>query len=115
MSSGSVNAFATSTTIAGVADCAATQTDAATNAASSGRMNRFIAMSLPRRGARLRRSQDELLHAPRFDLTQNDFVGIATVHHVNHLEAGRLLAWFSEFANHGAIELGLVDLACRLP
>ena len=61
------------------------------------------------------RLQDVLLHAPRFDLAQDDLVGIAAVHHVHHLEPGRDLARLPELADHRAIELRLVDLTRRLP
>src|ERR1700749_1201417 len=55
--------------------------------------------------------QDEFLHAPGFDFAHDDLVGIAAVHHVNHLEARRQLAGMAELADHGAVQLQLVDLA----
>src|SRR5215471_21867561 len=55
--------------------------------------------------------QDEFLHAPGFDFTDDDLVGIAAVHHVNHLEARSQLAGMAELADHGAVQLHLVDLS----
>ena len=43
--------------------------------------------------------QHELLHAPGFDFAHDDLVGIAAVHHVDDLEAGRQLAGMAELAD----------------
>src|SRR6185436_7053425 len=53
----------------------------------------------------------QLLHAPRFNLADDDLVRVAAVHHVDHLEAAELLARMAELAEHRAIELHLVDLS----
>src|ERR1700761_4483500 len=55
--------------------------------------------------------QDKLLHAPGLDFAHDDLVGIAAVHHVDDLEARRQLAGMAELADHGAVQLRLVDLA----
>src|SRR5258708_20732122 len=62
-----------------------------------------------------RAAQNKLLHAPGFDFADNDLVGIAAVHHVNHLPARRQLAGMAELADHGAVQLGLVDLSGARP
>src|SRR5215208_473340 len=114
MSSGSVNGFAASKFNAGTGACAPAGIDEAIHATRSTSFNSFMVVSLVR-GCPRRWLQDVLLHPPRFDLTQYDFVGIAAVHHVHHLEPGRDLARLAELADHGAIELRLVDLTRRLP
>src|SRR5262245_32693046 len=114
MSSGSVNAFAASKVNACAGPCAPAGIDVAMHASRSASVKSFMVASLVR-GCPRRRLQDVLLHAPRFDLAQDDLIGIAAVQHVHHLEPGRHLAWLPELANHGAIELCLVDLTRRLP
>src|SRR5215472_15048499 len=64
------------------------------------------------RGLRL---QDELLDAPGFDLADHDLVGVAAIHHMDHLEAAELLAGMAEAAEDRAVELHLVDLARDSP
>src|SRR6188768_4280342 len=115
MSSGTVNAFAASKFNAGAGPCASAGMVAAMHATKSTSIKRFMVVSSASGCPQRRRRQDELLHAPRFDLAQDDLVGITTVHHVNHLEPGRDLARFPELADHRAIELRLVDLTRRLP
>src|SRR6266481_978378 len=61
------------------------------------------------------RLQDELLHAPGFDLADDDLVRIAAIHHVDHLEAAEFLAGMAELADDRAVELHLVDLASDRP
>src|SRR5438445_6375066 len=58
-----------------------------------------------------RRLQDVFLHAPRFDLAEDDLVRIAAVQHVNDLDSGRILSRLAELAEHASIQLGLVNLA----
>src|SRR5258706_4991165 len=62
-----------------------------------------------------RAAQDEFLHAPGFDLADDDLVGISAIHHVNPLEARRQLAGMAELADHRAVQLHLVDLAADFP
>src|SRR5262245_420047 len=114
MSSGSVNAFAASKFNAGAGPCASAGIDVAMHARTSTSVKRFMIASLVR-GCPRRRLQDVLLHAPRFDLAQDDLIGIAAVQHVHHLEPGRHLAWLPELANHGTIELRFIDLTRRVP
>src|ERR1041384_6599761 len=53
----------------------------------------ILLMSVSPRGrARCRRLQHVLLNAPGLDLTEDDLVGIAAVHHVNDLKSRRHLA-----------------------
>src|SRR5262247_2635889 len=114
MSSGSVNGLVASKVIAGVAFWASTGIAAARHALKIA-INNFMVMPLcpepvdgsPCRRARRRRLQDELLHAPGFDLAEDDFVWITAVHHVDHLESRRDLPRFPEPAQHFAIQLGL--------
>src|SRR6266849_8819908 len=61
------------------------------------------------------RLQDELLHAPGFDLANDDLVRVAAIHHVDHLEAAEFLAGMTELADDRAVELHLVDLARDRP
>ena len=59
--------------------------------------------------------EHELLHAPGFDLADDDLVGVAAIHHVDHLEAAELLAGMAELADDRAVQLHLVDLAGDRP
>src|SRR3954469_8606184 len=55
--------------------------------------------------------QDEFLDSPGFDLARDDHVGIAAIHHVNHLETRSQLAGMTELAQHGPVQFHLVYLA----
>src|SRR5262249_7397176 len=55
------------------------------------------------------------LHAPGFDLANDDLVRIAAIHHMDHLEAPEFLAGMTELADDRAVELHLVDLAGDRP
>src|SRR5437016_8465952 len=59
--------------------------------------------------------ENQFLHAPRFDLADDDLIRVAAINHVDHLKAGRGLAGVSEPAKHFAVELGLVDFAGDVP
>ena len=59
--------------------------------------------------------KNEFLHAPGFDLAEDDLVGVAAVHHVDHLEARRDFARLAELADDRAVQLRLVDLAGDVP
>src|SRR6266852_2234786 len=61
------------------------------------------------------RLQDELLHAPGFDLADDDLVRVAAIHHVDHLEAAEFLAGMTELADDGSVQLHLIDLASDRP
>src|SRR5215472_12344170 len=121
MSSGSVTGFTESKFIVGAPLCADIRFDgrtAAVNNASASFMDACFMMrplSASCARTRRRRLQDVFLHAPRFDLAQNDLVRIAAVQHVNDLESGRILPRLAELAEHASIQLGLVDLAGVVP
>src|SRR5260370_29664459 len=59
--------------------------------------------------------ENQFLHAPRFDLADDDLIRVAAINHVDHLKARRCLAGASEPAKHFAVELGLVDFAGDVP
>src|SRR5262245_66155994 len=117
MSSGNVSGLgADSKAISGAALCAATDTAAARIAAGTARSRNFMAPPLSC-GRRLRgcRLEQQLLHPPRLDFADDDLVGIAAIHHVDDLEAAKLLAGMAEPAEHRAVQLELVDLAGDIP
>src|SRR5262245_58925076 len=117
MSSGSVSGFTESKFIVDAPLCAdipfGGRTAAATSASASASfmdacfMVRSLSAACARPGRR--RLQDVFLHAPRFDLAEDDLVRIAAVEHVNDLESRRILSRLAELAEHGAIEFRLVD------
>src|SRR5262245_37915075 len=121
MSAGSVNALgAESKFISGTAFCASTgiaATTPATNMANRSRIVLFMpsAPTSARGRPRRRRLQHELLHSPRFDFAEDDLVGVAAVHHVDHLESRRDFAGLAELAEHCPIQLRLIDLAGDVP
>src|SRR6188508_1156073 len=97
MSSGVVSTLAAESKAICGTFCAAAGA-AATAIARSQKADSFMMSSScdrclsPRGAPRGRRGlQDELLDAPRFDFTEDDFVRVAAVHHVDHLESGRHL------------------------
>src|SRR5262245_13945790 len=59
--------------------------------------------------------EHQFLHAPRFDLADDDLIRIAAIDHVNHLEARGELAGASEPADHFAVELHFVDFSGSVP
>src|SRR5579871_5633879 len=59
--------------------------------------------------------EQELLHAPRFDLGDDDLVRVAAIHHVDHLEAAELLGGVTEAAEDGAVQFHFVNLARDVP
>ena len=73
----------------------------------------FVAGSTPFRVAGLAGSvfQAELLHSPVHELGDVQGVGIAAVDFVDHAELLELLAGAADTAEHGAVQLHLVDLA----
>src|SRR4029077_8377380 len=70
---------------------------------------------LLRSAAARRRLENQFLHAPRFDLADDNLIRVAAIDHVNHLEAGGILSGASESAEHFSVEFGLVDFAGDVP
>src|ERR1700731_2743288 len=75
-------------------------------------LDSFLPCARCLRGHRL---QDELLHAPGFDFTDDDLVRVAAIHHVYDLEPAEFLAGVAEPADDGPVQFQLVDLARDLP
>src|SRR5438552_1716170 len=120
MSSGSVSRFAAeSKAISGIAFWAAAgnaaRSVAATNSGKKRLMESLPVMLDPilscTRCLSGRWLQDESLHAPGFDFPNNDFVGIAAIHHVDDLEPAEFLAGMAELPNDRPVQFQLVDLA----
>src|SRR5262249_30435988 len=59
--------------------------------------------------------EDELLHAPGFDLSDDDLVGVAAIHHVDDLQSAEFLAGMTELADDGPVQFHLVDFAGDRP
>src|ERR1044071_1011015 len=59
--------------------------------------------------------ENKFLHAPGFDLTHNQLIGVAAIHHMDHLPAWRQLAGMAELAQRRAVQLSLVNLSRARP
>src|SRR5437763_1177508 len=59
--------------------------------------------------------QHKFLHAPGFDLSNDNLVRVAAIHHMHHLEPAEFLAGMTELAEDRPIQFHLVDLARRRP
>src|SRR5437763_1185849 len=75
----------------------------------------LLARVLLRASGVRRRLENEFLNSPGFDFTCHDFIRIAAIHHVDHLESWAQLAGVAELAEHRPIQLGFVNLAGDIP
>src|SRR6187399_1493847 len=112
--SGSLIGSTASYGISGIASWARITAGLSASARRTSRRVRLMAASPDLAGRALwQRLEEDLLGAPRRDLDHDELVGVAAVDRVDGTELTERLAGFAELADHGAVELHLVDLAAH--